>query len=81
MASLTVHDNTCIYVRCTYIYIYVRDVAKRHETIVEGHKLYTCAYTYIRKYDVHEWEGEGMDQMEVVVGGSKSGCVVAVCVV
>ena len=32
--------------RYIYIYIYVRDVAKRHETIVEGHK-HMCAFTYV----------------------------------
>ena len=36
-----------------YVYIYVRDVAKRHETIVEGHKhIYTYTFTYTFQTDL-----------------------------
>ena len=47
VVSLTVHDNR-------KIYLYVRYVAKRHETIVEGHKTYVrIQRTYSTKYNIY----------------------------
>ena len=37
VVSVTIHDN--IQTKIIYLYIYIRNVAKKNETLVEGQKL------------------------------------------